>query len=324
MPFRAAGADEPILMISESEIHFANILIVDDQPASVTLLARMLQGAGYTRVSSTLEPLKVCEMHRAKRFDLILLDIEMPGLNGFEVMAGLKQIEGDSYLSVLALTARPEHKLRALESGAKDFVAKPFDLAEVLVRVHNLIEVRLWHKAALIYGKALELLALRDPLTGLANRRMVGERMKIAFADAQERHGVFGVVYLDLDGFKDVNDTLGHGTGDQVLRLVAERLVATVRHEDTVARLGGDEFMIGLWSCLGEDDAAEVARKVIEAVSQPFDIEGHVVRVTASAGIALYPSEGEDAETLMNSADQALQAAKLSGKNAFRVSRRAP
>jgi len=309
-------------MISEAEIHGASILIVDDQAASVSLLTRMLQGAGYTRISSTTEPEKACEMHRAKRFALILLDIEMPDLNGFEVMEGLKKIEADSYLSVLVLTAKPEHKLRALKSGAKDFVSKPFDLAEVLVRVHNLVEIRLWHKAALVYSRALELLALRDPLTGLANRRMVGERMKIAFADAQGSHSAMGVVYLDLDGFKGINDQFGHGVGDQVLVEVAERLTATVRQEDTVARLGGDEFMIGLWNCSSEDDAARVARKVIEAVSQPCEIEGHVVRVTASAGIALYPAEGEDAETLMNSADQALQAAKNAGKNAFRISKR--
>jgi diguanylate cyclase (GGDEF)-like protein len=309
-------------MISEAEILGANVLIVDDQPANISLLSRLMDGAGYTRVSSTLEPLKVCELHRAKRYDLILLDIEMPDLDGFAVMAGLKEIEADTYVSVLALTAKPEHKLRALSSGAKDFVSKPFDLAEILVRVHNLIEVRLWNKAAVRTAKALELLALRDPLTGLANRRMVGERMQAAFADASKTQNALGVVYLDLDGFKSINDTLGHGVGDQVLKQVADRLVAAVRQGDTVARLGGDEFMIGLWACATEADAAKVATKVIEAVSKPYDIDGHVVRVTASAGIALYPTEGEDSETLMNSADQALQAAKKAGKNVFRVSRR--
>jgi len=308
-------------MISEAEILGANILIVDDLPADISLLARMLQGAGYTRVSSTLEPLKVCELHRAKHFDLILLDLEMPDLDGFAVMDGLKKIEADSYVSVLALTAKPEHKMRALSSGAKDFASKPFDLAEVLVRVHNLLEVRLWNKAAVHNAKALELLALRDPLTGLANRRMVGERMQAAIAHARRTQTGFGVVYLDLDGFKGINDTLGHGVGDQLLKLVADRLVAAVRQEDSVARLGGDEFMIGMWTCAREDDAAQVARKVIDAVSQPAELDGHAVRVTASAGIAFYPSGGEDAETLMNSADQGLQAAKKTGKNAFRISK---
>ena len=107
-----------------------------------------------------------------------------------------------------------------------------------------------------------------------------------------------------------------------LLKMVAERLVATVREEDTVARLGGDEFMIALWHVSGIDDAATVARKVIEAVSQPYDIEGHTVSITTSAGVGIYPVHGEDAETLMKSADLALYEAKRAGKNAYRVSKR--
>jgi signal transduction histidine kinase len=133
-------------MISSADIFKASILIVDDQDANVSLLEQMLRSAGYVSVSSTKNPHEVCELHRENRYSLILLDLLMPGLDGFQVMEGLKTIETGSYLPVLVQTAQPNHKLRALKAGAKDFISKPFDLAEVLLRVRNMIEVRLLHR----------------------------------------------------------------------------------------------------------------------------------------------------------------------------------
>ena len=282
----------------------------------------MLRGAGYTRVTPTSNPRAVCALHRENHYDLILLDLQMPGMDGFEVMEGLKAIETDGYLSVLAVTAQPDHKLRALQCGAKDFVSKPFDLAEVLMRVHNLLEVRLLHEAARNHGEMLEALALHDQLTGLANRRLLADRMSMAMAHARRNKTAMALVYLDLDGFKQINDTLGHGAGDILLKLVAQRLVETVREEDTVARTGGDEFILVLWHIGGRNYADTVARKVIEALSKPFDIEGHSVSITTSAGVAIYPVHGEDVDSLTKSADRALYEAKRAGKNVHRISER--
>lgn len=144
-------------MIRSSDVLAARILIVDDLEANVSLLERMLSGAGYESVMSTTDPYSVCDLHRAKLFDLILLDLQMPGLDGFEVMERLKDIEEGDYLPVIVITAQPDHKLKALRAGAKDFVSKPFDVAEVLMRVRNMLEVRLLHKESLAYGRALEL-----------------------------------------------------------------------------------------------------------------------------------------------------------------------
>jgi diguanylate cyclase (GGDEF)-like protein len=130
------------------------------------------------------------------------------------------------------------------------------------------------------------------------------------------------VVYLDLDGFKQINDTLGHGAGDALLKTVAERLMATVSEEDTVARLGGDEFILSLWHVSGSDYAAGVASRAVKAVSQPYEIEGNTVSITISAGVSIYPDHGEDADTLMKSADLALYEAKAAGKNAYRIAER--
>jgi adenylate cyclase len=141
----------------------ARILVVDDQQAYVLLLERMLRGAGYTCIESTTDPKAVCELHRSNRYDLILLDLQMPGMDGFKVMEGLREIETVGHLPVLVLTAQPEHKLRAMNAGAKDFVSKPFDLAEVLVRVHNMLEVRLLQ---LETAKLRDLLAAEQKITG--------------------------------------------------------------------------------------------------------------------------------------------------------------
>ena len=134
----------------------ASILIVDDQDANVDLLEQVLSETGYRRVTSTTNPQEVCALHRKNRYDLIMLDLQMPVMDGFEVMEDLKTMNADGYLPVLVITAQPSHKLRALQTGAKDFISKPFDLVEVRTRIHNMLEVRLLYKKLEDYNKVLE------------------------------------------------------------------------------------------------------------------------------------------------------------------------
>ncbi len=143
-------------MISSSDILHGNVLIVDDQQVNILLLERMLRNAGYDSITSTTVPGEVCALHLNNRYDLILLDLQMPGMDGFQVMEALKEIEPDGYLPVLVITAQPDHKLRAFRAGAKDFISKPFELGDVLARVHNMLEVRLLHKALHSYNEVLE------------------------------------------------------------------------------------------------------------------------------------------------------------------------
>lgn len=143
-------------MISPQEIFSANILIVDDQETNVQLLEQFLNEAGYSNVNSTMRPEEVCSLHRKNSFDLILLDLQMPDMDGFQVMSELQCNDTDSYLPVIVLTAQPNHKLRALEAGAKDFISKPFDLLEVKTRIHNMLEVRLLHKKLASHNRMLE------------------------------------------------------------------------------------------------------------------------------------------------------------------------
>ena len=143
-------------MLQATEILNASILIVDDQEANVMLLEQVLRNAGYTRITSTMDPQAVHALHQQHRYDLILLDLQMPEMDGFEVMEGLRDLEAGSYLPVLVITAQPGHKLRALQAGAKDFVSKPFDLVEVQTRIHNMLEVRLLYRRLADYNRQLE------------------------------------------------------------------------------------------------------------------------------------------------------------------------
>jgi PAS domain S-box-containing protein len=205
-------------MLSASDILNAGILIVDDQEANLQLLERMLRDAGYTSIETTMDPQAVCEMHRKKHYDLILLDLQMPVMDGFQVMEGLKAIETESYLPVLVITAQPGHKLRALQAGAKDFVSKPFDLVEVKTRIHNMLEVRLLYKQIENHNKVLEQTVLErtaELRESEARYRRLTELSSDWYWEQDEKGHftkIFGPV-LEMLGIR-VDDALGNTRND--------------------------------------------------------------------------------------------------------------
>jgi two-component system cell cycle response regulator len=286
-----------------TDILSAHILIVDDQKSNVSLLEQLLGEAGYTRVTSTMDSLEVCALHRKNRYDLILLDLQMPGMDGFHVMAALKTNESDGYLPVIVLTAQPGHKLRALQAGAKDFISKPFDLVEVKTRIHNMLEVRLLYKK-------LEQKALYDSMTGLPNRGLFDDRLAHAIALATRHSWTLAVMFLDLDRFKCVNDTHGHAVGDGVLKEVAKRLSQHARDEDSVCRNGGDEFLYVLMNPQGVENIQRIAESLLETIGQPIDMGELQPIIKASIGIAIYPDDGTAGEQLISNADAAMYRAK--------------
>jgi len=165
----------------------------------------------------------------------------------------------------------------------------------------------------------LSALVYRDELTGLPNRRLFDDRLAIALAQAHRYRHRLAVIFLDLDRFKQVNDTLGHTAGDELLKGVATRLSSCVREGDTVARLAGDEFTLLLPGIHYAEDLAAISRKLTEALRKPFQIDGHDVRVTASGGVSLYPEDGESAAALVRSADTAMYRAKERGRDNFQL-----
>jgi PAS domain S-box-containing protein len=207
-------------VISSSDILKGSILIVDDHQANVVLLEQMLRNAGYVSITSTTNPSEVCELHRKNCYDLILLDLQMPVMDGFQVMEGLKHIETDGYLPVLVITAQPDHKLRALNAGAKDFISKPFDLAEVLIRVHNLLEVRLLHrKTKELYDQVVVEKKVSDQqlrvfrsgpvamsITTVADERFIDVNEKYCSFSGYSREEIIGRRVMDLDVWAHPDD----------------------------------------------------------------------------------------------------------------------
>src|ERR1022692_1607894 len=298
------------MMVGAPIILNANILIVDDQKSNASLLEQLLSEAGFTCVTSTTNPQEVCALHRANRYDLILLDLEMPGMDGFRVMEGLKTNESDSYLPVIVLTAQPGHKLRALQAGAKDFISKPFDLVEVKTRIHNMLEVRLLYTKVENYNKVLEQTALHDSMTGLPNRALFDDRLVHAIALAKRHDWTLAVMFLDLDRFKFINDTHGHAAGDWALKEVAKRLLQHSRDEDTVCRNGGDEFLYLLMNPQGSENIERIASTLLKTIGQPIDMGDLQPVIKASIGIAFYPDNGTTGEQLIRNAGTAMYLAK--------------
>ncbi len=300
------------MMVAASAILNASILIVDDQESNVILLEQLLIAAGYTQVTSTMNPHEVCPMHRKNAYDLILLDLQMAGMDGFQVMLDLKTNESASYLPVIVLTAQPGHKLRALQAGAKDFISKPFDLLEVKTRIHNMLEVRLLYKELENYNKVLERKALHDSTTGLPNRDLFNDRLTHSIALAKRHTWTLAVMFLDLDRFKTINDTYGHAVGDAVLKEVAKRLLEHTRDEDTVCRNGGDEFLYLLINPQGIENISRIANTLLQTIGQPIKVGDLEPTIKASMGIALYPIDGTTGEQLIGNADTAMYRAKKS------------
>ncbi len=306
-------------MIREQDFINAKILIVDDRLSNVALLEDLLRGEGYLHVTRTLDPCAASGLHLANDYDLILLDIEMPGMDGFEVMRELKESTTSGYVPILVITVQPEYKLKALASGAKDFIAKPLDISEVKTRIRNMLEVRLLYMQLEASNRALEFMALHDGLTGLPNRRLLLDRLSSAIAQARRNENLMAVLYLDLDLFKGVNDHFGHDAGDALLEEVGRRLVAAVREVDTVARLGGDEFVLVVSELKEIADIERLVGKLIATVTRPCHINGTDVGITTSIGGSIYPMHGESAEMLMKRADMALYRSKHMGKNRFSI-----
>ena len=201
------------------------------------------------------------------------------------------------------LRAHDELEVRVAERTAELETANVHLQSEIFERMQA--EKRIWH------------IAHHDALTGLPNRALLQDRLSQALIAAERGNNRVAVLFLDLDRFKSVNDSLGHDVGDALLKIVADRLVSVVRDVDTVCRLGGDEFVIILGAVTGPDDAVMIAERVVEVLGQPVDAMGHALRASTSIGIALFPDDATDAQSLMKSADAAMYTAKSRGRNNF-------
>jgi len=415
-----------------------SLLIVDDDEMNRYTLARRLRRDGYERLAMAANGIEALAAMRQDKFDLILLDIMMPELDGFGVLEVMRADNNLKTMPVIVVSANDDtsHLVRAIELGAVDYLTKPFDPVLLRARVRACLERRglqvdlesalaetravldispvptfflkqlkvAWmntmgehlfgYKSAEMLGKPTDYLYLNtddyshlmakadsvvksgavfradvhmrrkdgklilgrcaakaiapwdltrgvvwviedvteqradaariaflahhDQLTGLPNRILLADRMRVAIAHAIRNRLSCGVMFLDLDKFKNINDTLGHAIGDEMLVEVSRRLKACVRDSDTVARIGGDEFVVVLPGLKTIEDAEVVAKKIQLSLTTPYLLSGQDVRTSPSIGIALFPGDAMDADGLVKCADEAMYQAKEAGRNGYR------
>jgi diguanylate cyclase (GGDEF)-like protein len=303
------------------------ILIADDDPVSRLMLTSFLTKCGYevSAVADGNEALRMLESEQAPR--LAILDWMMPGAEGVQVCQKIREHNDRPYIYVLLLTARSGRQdlLRGLELGADDYLTKPFDSQELHARIRVGERILNLQDDLLSAQKQLLFRATHDPLTGIPNRSTVVEALGAELNRQRRDGGTFGVVMVDIDHFKAVNDTKGHLCGDEVLQTVAGRISRCLREYDTVGRYGGEEFLIVAPGCdLSKVmNLAERIRTVIS--SDPVVTSLGEVSVSASLGAAVSDArEGCTPEKLLTRADEALYLAKDRGRNRVEMANSAP
>ncbi|MEA2460074.1 MAG: hypothetical protein QOH90_251 [Actinomycetota bacterium] len=290
-----------------------NILLVDDRPENLLALEAVLEplNQNLIKAASGEEALKRL---LNDDFAVILLDVQMPGLDGFETAELIKAREKTRHIPIIFLTAiskDPHHALRGYSVGAVDYIFKPFDPEVLRSKVGVFIDLyNLKFKAELMAHRALH-----DALTGLPNRALFRDRLEMALKRIRRRAGKVAVLFLDLDGFKLVNDGLGHDAGDQLLVQVAKRLTKVLRPSDSVARFAGDEFTILSEGIVNDEDVVEIAERINNALSEPYVLGRDEITVSASIGIAIADGPETNPDALMRDADAAMYRAKESGQS---------
>ena len=335
------------------------LLIVDDISDNRTILTRRFQRRGFDVVEAECG-LTAIELIDKESFDLVLLDVMMPGMDGIETLKRIRSQNSASELPVIMVTAKSESTniVDALELGANDYVTKPVDFAVALARVNTQISRKRAVERVALANEELrkvnedlerrveertsrlidanqrlkveiadreesqarsQYLAYHDSLTGLGNRLLFKEQLEEALRDVSVASHPLAVLFLDLDGFKAVNDTLGHSIGDLLLKSVATKLRDILPRTDRIARLGGDEFAILQISATQPGSSIALAEKIIEVVGQPNSIDGHDVTVGASVGIAVARPGDINTENFLKSADLAMYSAKSDGRGTYRM-----
>jgi diguanylate cyclase (GGDEF)-like protein len=296
------------------------VLLVEDNPGDAHLLREMFNEQDWRSTElMRVECMSAAEAYLAEHVvDIILLDLGLPDARGLEAIRRAHAAAPGVPLVVLTGLEDESLAVQALQLGAQDYLMKGQIEARGLLRaLRYAVERKTMERAALSMSRQMAHSAEHDFLTGLPNRMLLNDRVGQAIALAKRHMKKVAVLFLDLDGFKHINDSLGHPTGDKLLQSVAKRLVDCIRGSDSVSRQGGDEFVVLLLDLEQAEDAAVTARRMLEAVAQPHSIDHHDLHVTASIGVSIYPDDGLDADTLIKNADTAMYQAKENGRRSF-------
>lgn len=301
-------------------LRHSKVMMIDDDPITLEVIQAFLSESGYRRIVTLSQPAQALQRIREEMPDVVLLDILMPGVSGFDILTDMGRDAELRYVPVIMLTAAidAETKLRALELGATDFLAKPVDPSELTLRLRNTLTFKAYR----------DRLAHFDTLTELPNRRAFIERLRGLLRQQTPAPRRLAVLHIDLDRFKEINDTLGFGAGDILLKAVTGRLRDALQFMDkllggrrdsrpVLSRFGGDEFIV-LIPDLSDNEMPELlAGQFADSLVAPFDVAERSIHISASIGISLSPEDGVDAIDLVKNAEVAMHSAKQQGGNSF-------
>ncbi len=290
------------------------ILIVDDDVVDRKFIKRQLSETGLDIVTEEIGSAEEgLTMMEANAFDCVLLDFELPEMNGIEFLVRQRQHAETPAPAVIMLTGSGNERLavQAMRNGVQDYLVKDeISPSQLELAVRHAVDTTVRQKQEDAESRQLKELAMIDPTTRIGNRNLFNIHLEHAVSRAHRENQRICLLYMDLDGFKDVNDSRGHSAGDKVLAEVARRLMETARDADTVARLGGDEFAVIMETSVSEAGARRLANRIQEVLPQPIQLTDGSVSVGVSVGIAQFPQDAGTADGLLCAADSAMYEAK--------------
>ena len=325
-------------MSVERETHTIPKVLVCDDDSSVRMLTRQCLEADNMIVVEAASGAEASDMFARERPDLMFLDVEMPGMDGLEVCRRIRSMPQGETIPIMIVTGSDDRESidEGYNAGATQYKTKPVNWSLLSRDVQYMLRASTAFTALKRQEDRLRYLAYFDPLTNLPNRRSFGEQLNRILKRSQRRNLNAALLFIDLDNFKRINDSIGHGRGDKLLVEIAKRLTLELREEDAIsylspddedkehdgsteiARLGGDEFTVVLSDLEDGVGAETVAKRILNRLSQPIALHSHNPVVTPSIGIAMFPGDGADPDTLVRNADTAMYAAKAEGRACYR------
>jgi diguanylate cyclase (GGDEF)-like protein len=311
-PFMDASAANPLAV---------TLLCVEDNKVSQDLVARIINHR-FPHIAIILKEngQSGLDYYLSNRPEIILTDIQMPFMDGIEMSRKIKEIDKNARIIAITATSDTASLLETIDIGINRYILKPIKRDKLINAVEQCLKDILMEKQLRLQNEHIHQMAYYDSLTGLPNRQLFSEFLKQALAQAHRSRKLLAVLFLDLDRFKVINDTLGHAVGDQLLQAVAIRLRQCCRREaDKVARRGGDEFIILLPDLVSSQEAVSLSQNIINAFAAAFSVPGHELFIGTCIGISIYPDDGADDDTLIRKADMAMYRAKEEGRNRFHL-----
>ena len=325
---------------TEQPRHRAKILVSDDDQ-NVRLLTRQCLEAEGMIVVEAADGLETLDVFVRERPDLVFLDVEMPGMTGLEVCERIRQLPQGETIPIMIVTGSDDRQSidAGFKAGATQYKTKPVNWSLLGRDVQYMLRASNAFNALKRQEDRLRYLAYYDPLTSLPNRRSFNEQLTRILKRSQRRNSNAALLFIDLDHFKRINDSIGHGRGDRLLVEIAKRLTLELREDDAInyfsdrsaedddddgavsterARLGGDEFTVVLSDVENTMHVERVAKRILNALSEPIALQSHNPVVTPSIGIAIFPHDGKDPDTLVRNADTAMYVAKAEGRACYR------